>query len=89
MADCLLQAVLRAVAMLAAWAPSQQEHVAKVLKSRFSSFSQIMQDVSFGVTCVAGASQSSEAQLRYRFVHTLLLNYARGQARERNPTLFS
>ena len=78
----LLQAVLRAFAMLCAWAPTQQEDVAQVLKNRFSLLSDSLQDVLFG------AAPAADARHRQRFVHKLLLNHAREQAHQRNPLLF-
>ena len=77
-----LQAIVRAFAMLCAWAPTHQEDVSQVLKDRFSLFSHCLQDVFFGVAAAANARH------RQRLVHKLLLDYAREQAHQRNPLLF-
>ena len=83
-----LQAVLRSIAMLLAWAPTQQEDVANVLKNRFVSCSRMLHDVLFSFSSTAGASALG-SQDRIRFVHKLLLQYARDQAHQRSPSLFS
>ncbi len=83
-----LQAVLRAFATLLAWAPTKQGDVAEVLKNRFLSCSRMLHDVLFSFSCTAGASAFG-SQDRIRFVHKLLLKYARDQAHQRSPSLFS
>jgi hypothetical protein len=87
--DSLLQAVLLSFSILLAWAPTQQEDVAKVLKNRFSVWSQILQDVLFSVARTARGASGLEAQDRNRFIHKLLLKYAREQAHQRSQSLFS
>ena len=82
-----LQAIVRAFAMLCAWAPTHQEDVSQVLKDRFSLFSHCLQDVFFGVAAAADA-RGPNACHRQRLVHKLLLDYAREQAHQRNPLLF-
>ena len=86
--DRMLQAVLRAVASLLAWAPSGQDLVAETLKKRFLSCSHILHDALFRVGHDGGAS-ASDPKKRSRFLHKLLLHYAREQAQQRNPSLFS
>ena len=83
-----LQAVLCSIAMLLAWAPTQQEDVANVLKNRFVSCSRMLHDVLFSFSSTAGALALG-SQDRIRFVHKLLLQYARDQAYQRSPSLFS
>jgi hypothetical protein len=75
--------------MLLAWAPTQQEDVANVLKTRFSSCSQILQDVLFSASSTACGAHGLEAQDRNRFIHKLLLKYAREQAHQRSQFLLS
>ena len=85
--DCLLQAVLRAFSMLLAWAPTQQEDVAATLKHRFSSWAHVLNDVLSYDACSDARVPGSEAHGRARFVHKLLLNYARDQAHKYRPGL--
>jgi hypothetical protein len=86
--DRLLQAVLRAFATLLAWAPTLQDLVAETLKKRFESCSHLLHDALFSVGSDVCLS-ASDTKNRSRFVHKLLLHYAREQAQQRSPSLFS
>jgi hypothetical protein len=85
--DRLLQAVLRAFATLLAWAPTLQDLVAETLKKRFVSCSHLLHDALFSVGSDVCLS-ASDTKNRIRFVHKLLLHYAREQAQQRSPSLF-
>jgi hypothetical protein len=73
--------------MLLAWAPTQQEDVAAILKQRFLSWSLALKEVLFFRGCSSIGSSSADAENRGRFVHKLMLNYARDQVHQFRPSL--